>query len=61
MGLISLVLMLALVGLVLYLIETYVPMSPPIKMLIRIVVVVVVILYLIQLFGISDVPLPRLR
>ncbi len=58
---IALVIGLALIGLILYLIETYIPMDPAIKMVIRIVVVVCVIFYLIQLFGIADLPLPRAR
>ena len=58
---IALILMLALVGLVLYLIETYIPMDPVIKTVIRIVIVVCVILYLVQVFGIADLPLPRAR
>jgi hypothetical protein len=59
-GLISLILLLVVVGVVLYLIETYIPMSPPIKTVIRVVVVIVLCLYLLQLF-VGDVPLPRLR
>jgi hypothetical protein len=58
---IGLIIALALVGLVLYLIETYIPMDPVIKTVIRIVIVVCVILYLIQVFGIADLPLPRLN
>lgn len=58
---IGLVLGLALVGLVLYLIETYIPMDPAIKTVIRIVIVVCVILYLVRLFGVADLPLPRAR
>lgn len=58
---IALVIGLALVGLVLYLIDTYVPMDPVIKTVIRIVVVVCVILYLVRLFGIADLPIPRAR
>lgn len=58
---ITLILGLALVGLVLYLIETYIPMDPAIKTVIRIVIVVCVIYYLVGLFGIADLPLPRVR
>ena len=58
---IALVIGLALVGLVLYLIETYIPMDPAIKLVIRIVIVICVILYLVRLFGIADLPLPRAR
>jgi hypothetical protein len=58
---IGLILTLALLGLVLYLIETYIPMDPTIKVLIRIVVVVCVIYWLIGVFGIADMPIPRMR
>lgn len=54
---ISLVIGLALVGIILYLIETYVPMDPVIKTIIRIVVVIIVILYLVRLFGFVDLPI----
>lgn len=58
---IALILGLALIGLVLWLIETYIPMDPAIKMVIRVVIVICVILYLVRLFGIADLPLPRAR
>ena len=41
MSLIYLLVVLVIVGLVLYLIENYVPMSPPIKTVLRVVVVLV--------------------
>jgi hypothetical protein len=60
MGLIELVVVLVIIGVGLYLIETYVPMSPPIKVIIRVVVVVVLVLYLLRAF-VGDIPIPRLR
>lgn len=60
MTLISLVLTLVVIGVVLWLIEAYLPISPPIKTIIRVVVVVVVILWLVQVF-VGDVRLPVLR
>lgn len=60
MGLIELLLVLVVVGVLLYLVETYLPIDPPIKVVIRVVVVLVVILWLVRAF-IGDVPLPRLR
>ena len=59
MGLIQLVLVLAAVGFILYLIETYIPMSEPIRMVIRIVIVVVLILFLMRIFGVVDIPIGR--
>jgi hypothetical protein len=56
---ITLILTLVIVGVVLYLVETYVPMSPPIKTLIRVVVVILLALYLLQAFGVTDTPVPQ--
>jgi len=61
MSLISLILVLVIVGVCLYLIENYIPMSPPIKVVIRVVVVLVLILWLLQLFGITGPNIPRLN
>jgi hypothetical protein len=52
---------LVIVGLCLYLAETYVPMSPPIKTILRVVVVLLIILWLLQVFGVMDIPIPRVR
>jgi hypothetical protein len=60
MGLISLVLVLVVIGVVLYLIETFIPMDPTIKVIIRVVIVIAVCLWLLQLF-VGDIPLRRLR
>jgi hypothetical protein len=54
---ITLIIVLVLVGVALYLIETYVPMSPPIKVVLRVVVVLVVVLWLLRAFGVGDIPL----
>jgi hypothetical protein len=58
---IGLIVTLVIVGVCLYLIETYVPMDATIKTVIRVVVVLCVVLYLLSAFGIVDVPLPRAR
>ena len=60
MSLITLVLVLVIIGVALYLIETYVPMSPPIKLVIRVVVVIALVLWLLQVFGV-DLVVPRVR
>ena len=51
MPLISIVLSLVVVGLVLWLLEKYVPMEPTIKRAIHIIVVVVVVIWLLKVFG----------
>ena len=53
MSLIGLVIVLVIVGLCLYLIETYIPMDPVIKTVIRVIIVLVVVIWLLQTFGIT--------
>lgn len=57
---IALLVMLVVVGVALYLIETYIPLSAPIKTVIRVVVVLLLVLCLLKMFGVADVPVPRL-
>ena len=57
---IELLVLLVVVGLVLYLIEAYVPLSPPIKTVIRVVVVLLLCIWLLRAFNVVDIPL-RLR
>jgi len=58
---IALILVLAVAGFLVYLITTYIPMPPIFKTVIYVVVAIVLILYLMSAFGVSDVPVPRLR
>lgn len=51
---ITLIIGLVIVGVALYFIENYLPMSPPIKMLIRIVVILLICVWLLRFFGITD-------
>lgn len=51
MTLIGLILVLMLVGVLLWAINTYVPMAPPVKTLMNVVVVIVLVLYLISAIG----------
>ena len=44
-------------GLVLYLINTYIPMARPIKTVLNVVVVLLVCLWLLNAFGIINVPI----
>ena len=48
---ISLLVVLVIAGLCLYLVETFVPMAPPFKTVIRVVVVLFLVLYILQVFG----------
>lgn len=57
MSIITLLIFLVICGVVLYLVETYIPMSPPIKIVLRVVVILVLCLVLLSAFGIIDMPL----
>lgn len=57
----GLILSLALIGFVVYLIQTYVPMPPIFKTVIYVVVAIVVILFLMRAFGVGDIPVPQAR
>ena len=52
MSLISIVLVLIVVGVILWLINTYVPMQGTIKSILNAVVVIVLVLWLLQAFGV---------
>jgi hypothetical protein len=51
MPLIQLIVILIVIGLVLYLVETLLPMDPAIKQVIRVVIGIAVILWLLSLVG----------
>lgn len=51
MPLIEIIITLAVVGFLLWLIETYVPMGATIKRIIEIVIILCVVLWLLQTFG----------
>jgi hypothetical protein len=52
MSLVTIVITLIVVGVLLWLINTYIPMDGKIKKLLNIVVVVVVVLWLLNVFGV---------
>ena len=52
MPLIQLVIVLVVVGLVLWVINSYIPMQATIKKILNVVVVIVVILWLLSVFGV---------
>jgi hypothetical protein len=65
MTLVSIVIVLVIVGLVMWLINTYIPMAGGIKSLLNVVVFIVVLVWLLQGFGlignISGVHFPALK
>jgi len=54
MSLLTVVIILIVVGLVLWLINNYIPMDKKIKSILNIVVVIAVIIWLLKTFGILD-------
>jgi hypothetical protein len=60
MPLINLVIILVVVGVILYLINNYIPMDGKIKSILNVVVVIVVIIWLLGVFGVIG-PLSGLR
>jgi hypothetical protein len=54
MSLVSLILILIVVGVVLWLINTYIPMDAKIKSILNAVVVIAVVLWLLKVFGLID-------
>jgi hypothetical protein len=59
MPLVSVLVVLIIAGVVLWLINTYVPMAPPIKTALNVVVVLILCLWLLSLFGIGDIYVGR--
>lgn len=51
MGLLELIITVAIVGIVLWLVETYVPMDAGIKRLLQIIVILIVAVWLLQSLG----------
>jgi hypothetical protein len=49
--LLQLIVLIVVLGVALYLVETYVPMAPPLKLLLRVVIVLAIIIYLFRLAG----------
>lgn len=57
MPLISIIVVLVVVGLVLYLINTYIPMAQPVKTVLNVVVVLMLCIWVLNAFGIVNVPI----
>ncbi len=64
MSLIQIVLTLVVVGVLLWLEETYIPLAAPIRTIIRAVVIIAIVLWLLQVFGLLayiNVPVTTVR
>jgi hypothetical protein len=54
MPILTILLVLVVVGVILWLVNTYIPMDGKIKSILNVVVVVIVIIWLLQAFGLFD-------
>jgi hypothetical protein len=63
MDVIQLLILLIIIGVLLWFVNSYVPMAAPIKTLINIVVVIVLLLWILRLFGFGsyEIGVPRAR
>ena len=65
MSLISLIVTLIVIGVLLWLVNTYIPMDGKIKQILNVVVVICVVIWLLYAFGIinhaSDIQVPRIH
>jgi hypothetical protein len=52
MPLINIIVVLVVIGVALWAINTYIPMAKPVKSILNVVVVLVIVLWLLQVFGI---------
>lgn len=58
---IGMILFLVVIGVAIELLKTQVPMDSNIRILINVLIVVFVVYMLLSMFGIVDVPMPKLR
>lgn len=54
MSILAVILVIVLVGVLLWAVNTYVPMAPPIKNLLNIVAVLLLVVWLLGVFGLFD-------
>jgi hypothetical protein len=54
MPIIHLLIVFIIVGVALWLINTYIPMAAPVKTIMNVVVVLILLLWLLQVFGVAD-------
>ena len=57
---IQLILLIVVLGVALWLIEAYIPMAAPLKVLLRVVIVIAIVLYLLRLVGVATPAFPKL-
>lgn len=60
-GLLNLIALIVVFGVVLWLINAFIPMPPPIKSLLNILVLIVLIIYVLQFFNVIHTILPMVN
>lgn len=58
---IELIVVVAIVGVIVWFVNQYVPMQPPFKMAVNIIAVIALLLYVLSAFGLIGGGLPKLR
>lgn len=58
---IQIIVVLVVVGVCLYLVESYLPIAQPVKVVIRVVVVLMLCIFLLSAFGVLNMTLPLNR
>ena len=61
MTIIGVILVLIVIGVALWLLNTYVPMAAPIKAIINALAVILIIVWLLQIFGLFSAHVPPLK
>ncbi|KTC79242.1 Thivi_2564 family membrane protein [Legionella cherrii] len=59
-GLLNLIAIIVVFGLVLWLIDTFIPMPPSIKSLLNVLVLIILVIYILQFFGLIKTILPMI-
>lgn len=58
MPIVSILVFLIVIGVILYMVNTYIPMTAPIKMVINVIVVLALCIFLLNMFGFMDYTIP---
>lgn len=58
MPIVSILVFLIVIGVILYMVNTYIPMAAPIKMVINVIVVLALCIFLLNMFGFMDYTIP---
>jgi type IV secretory pathway TrbD component len=61
MPVVQIIVTLIVLGVVLWLVNTYIPMAPPIKTVINVIIVLVLCLWLLSVFGLMSYTIPVRR